>query len=263
MIKKFGIVAYPAKHSLSPVIHNAAFKAAGLSDYQYGIFDIPEGEFQDFMENYVKHEPIYGLSVSAPYKQTVMNYLTEIDEAARAIGAVNTVAYKGGFLHGYNTDYLGANAALSEVISLKGKKVVIIGAGGASRAVLYGVLKAGVSSVEIFNRTASRAVELAREFGEKVEGRALSDLSECAGGDILIQCSSSLDVNVNVERFSVVMDLVYNPLKTPLLQAAEKLGKTIITGEKMLLYQAVEQFKIWTEKEAPVEVMREALANVL
>ena len=271
-MKKYGILAYPAKHSLSPVMFDVAFKESGI-DAQYGVFDIGELELPAFMET-VKHEPINGLSVSLPYKENVMDYLDEIDEDARAIGAVNTVLNKGGFLHGYNTDYLGSARALKDACgSLKGKKVVVMGAGGAVRGIVYGLIKEG-AEVTIYNRTISKAEEIAKDF--EIEFGDLENMNN-ARGDIFIQASSvwlsnpemstedvdALFPDEFVSNFRVVVDIVYKPLKTPLLKKAERLGINIVTGEKMLLYQAIEQFKIWTDKEAPVEIMRKSLERSL
>lgn len=271
-MKKYGILAHPAKHSLSPVIFNAAFKEAGI-DAQYGVFDIPDVELVHFMEN-VKHDPISGVSVSLPHKEAVMDYLNEVDEDAKAVGAVNTILNKGGFLYGYNTDFAGSNRALEEACgSLKGKKVVVMGAGGAVRGIVYGLQKAG-AEVSVYNRTVSKAEEIGGAFG--VEFGDLENMKS-AGGDILVQASSvwlsspemseeelnELFPDEFVAKFEYVMDILYKPLKTPLLAKAERLGCKVITGDKMLLYQAVEQFKTWIGQEAPVEVMEKALENGL
>lgn len=275
MTKQYGILAYPAKHSLSAVMQNAAFKALGI-DAQYGLFEIPENELADFMKQ-VRHEPISGLSVSLPYKQVILEYLDEIHEDARKIGAVNTVMNNGGFLHGYNVDFIGAIRALEEVCgSLKGKRVTVLGAGGAARAICYGLLKEG-AKVSIYNRDVEMAEKLAREFSEMfgvdVKYGSLGETSK-ASGDILIQATSiwmtasdsKLEDLISLEalgRFDIVMDIVYVPLKTPLIKAAAELGKKIITGDKMLLYQGMEQFKLWIGKEAPIQVMRNALEKNL
>ncbi|MBI4232552.1 shikimate dehydrogenase [Candidatus Peregrinibacteria bacterium] len=272
MTKQYGILAYPAKHSLSPVMHNAAFKALGI-DAEYRIYEIPDYELASFMEN-VKVEPISGLSVSLPYKEVIVNFLNRVDEDAKKIGAVNTVVNSGGALSGYNTDYSGATEALKETYgSLEGKKVVIIGAGGSARAVVYGLLREG-ASVWIKNRTRQKADMLAVEFAELFNAEIHScDWNDLISGNILIHSTSlwherpeeipsfcDLDY---VNHFDVVMEVAYAPLITPLLKAAEKLGKKTISGDKMLLHQAVGQFKLWTGQEAPVEVMREALNTAL
>lgn len=278
MTKKYGILAYPAKHSLSPAVQNSAFKAVGF-DAEFGIFEIPENELAGFMEQ-VKHEPISGLSVSAPYKEVVMGYLNEIASDAREIGAVNTVVNRGGNLYGYNVDYIGMNKALEEVVgNLAGKKVVVLGAGGAAKACVYGLLTAG-ASVAVYNRSAEKAFELAKHFngviGEAsavVKAGGLTDIPD-VGADILVQTTSiwMTDTDANLadlipeemlKNFGCVMDIVYKPLETPLIKAAMDLGIKTITGDKMFLYQAMEQFKLWTGEEAPIKVMRKALENTL
>ncbi|MBD3360747.1 shikimate dehydrogenase [Candidatus Peregrinibacteria bacterium] len=279
-MKQYGILAYPAKDSLSPVIHNAAFKALEL-DAQYGVYEIPEEKLAEFMKT-VKHEPIDGLSVSLPYKESIINFINKLGEDAEKIGAVNTINNKGGFLWGYNTDFIGAINTLKEAVDdLDEKTAVVLGAGGSARAVIYGLLKEG-AHVWIKNRTKEKADQIAMEFAEMF-GREVHSVSweEKATGDILINATSFwvnypkpeklpafCDQNF-VDEFSVVMDISYNvkgfedPLITPLLKVARKLGKSVLTGDKMLLYQAIEQFKIWTEKEPPVDVMRKSLDKAL
>ncbi len=273
-MKKYGILAHPAGHSLSPVIFGAAFKAVGV-DAEYRFYDVLERDLAEFMEN-VKHEPISGLSVSLPHKEAVFLYLDEIDEDARKIGAVNCVVNRGGFLYGYNTDFIGSNKALTEVVGgLSGKRAVVIGAGGAARAVVYGLLKEG-AEVAIFNRHKEKAVGLAGEFSEmfgvEVISGGFDDEESYSGGDILIQATSIWTLNPEAElsdliskdfvkKFDAVMDIVYKPLMTPLLKTARDLEKTIISGDKMLLYQAIEAFKLFTEKEAPVEAMQKILSG--
>jgi shikimate dehydrogenase len=261
--KKFGILAFPAGHSLSPVM----FEAAGVP---YGVFEIPEEEFSDFM----KARDFDGLSVSLPYKERVMEFLDEVSDDARKIGAVNTVMHSDGKLHGFNTDWIGAVEALLSGLgsdeSLSGKKVIVLGAGGAARAIVYGLLEEG-ASVTVLNRDLKEAQGLADDFGievgllNSIEGR------EC---DILIQATSvwltaGLEVKIVPDKFvrelgsrgGLVMDIVYKPLMTPLLEMAQAAGCRIVTGEKMLLNQACEQFKIWFGKEAPREDMGEALGR--
>jgi shikimate dehydrogenase len=280
MTKKYGILAHPAKHSLSPAMFDAAFKEAGI-DAEYRVYDIRENELQKFMEKTVRHDPVSGLSVSLPYKESVMGFLDVVDEDAKRIGAVNTIVNKGGYLYGSSTDHLGVVAALkAKCGSLKGKRVMVMGAGGAARAIIYGLLKVG-AEVLIVNRNMNRAEELVTEFTE-IFGPSLcacyfDDKKNVNEADILIQATSIWmlepklpEPEVNffvpdefVEKFEYVMDIVYQPLKTPLIEKAERLGKKVITGEKMLLHQAVEQYKLWFEEEAPVKAMREVLEKSL
>lgn len=270
MTKKFGILAFPAKHSLSPVVQNAAFNEAGI-DADFRVFEISDAKFSEFIE-YVKHEPVYGLSVSAPYKEQIMDSLSVMSDEVKEIGACNTVLNKGGLLYGFNTDYLGSNRALEDVCGdLKGLRVMVIGAGGASRAVIYGLVKAG-AKVCVVNRHKEKAEKLAKEFGKNIEYGGLDEKENFDGYGVLVQASSiwlsgnfdSSDIEAFcpesfVQKFEVVMDIIYQPIKTPLIKIAEKLGKKTVTGEKMFLYQAFEQFKIWTDEKAPEEIMRDVL----
>lgn len=259
-MKRYGILAHPAGHSLSPFMHNAAFHALGM-DAKYEVFDVEPDRLEDFLED--ARENIEGFSVSLPHKERIMEFLDEMDEASMAIGAVNTVVNEGGRLLGYNTDYSGALKALGDVA---GKRVVLIGAGGAAKAIYYGLYKEGCD-VSVFNRDSEKARALAGK-----NGFGLEVLGTMADGDILVQCTSlwlhggrleDLISREVVERFNVVMDIVYKPLITPLLEVARDAGVMVVTGEKMLLHQAVGQFEIWTGEKAPVEVMAGALEEKL
>lgn len=277
--KKYGILAHPAGHSLSPVM----FRAVGVS---YDIFDIPPEEFEGFVRN----GNFDGLSVSLPYKEKIIDFLDFADEDVRVIGACNTVLRDAdGKLNGFNTDWIGAVEALREAgCELSGKKVVLLGAGGAARAICYGLLKEG-AEVTVLNRDLDEARPLGEDFGVEIGLLDSVDGREC---DVLIQATSvwitaGLDVKIVPDSFvrglgargGVVMDIVYKPLMTPLLEVAREAGCRVITGEKMLLNQAVKQFEIWFgEKagqdpeggsgedsggEAPVEIMRSALVGAL
>ena len=275
-MKKYGILANPAKHSLSPAVHNAAFKVLHMKA-QYEIFEVPENELGKFMKS-VRNQPIEGLSVSLPYKESVMQYLDKIDKDAVKIGAVNTIMNKEGFLYGFNTDYVASNKALfldQEVVDIeKNLTAIVIGGGGAAKAVCYGLLKLGINVV-VANRTRSKADAIAIKFAEMFQESEIhsSGLDKLRTGDILINTSSAWMKEPGVRadalpdfckpdyvrNFKLVMDICYNPLETPLIKVAKRVGKEFITGDKMLLYQALDQFELWTGKKAPVEVMREAL----
>lgn len=285
MAKKYGILAYPAGHSLSPVMFSAAFKSMKIKA-EYKAYEIEEVDLDDFIKT-VKSD-FAGLSVSLPYKEMVIKYLDEIDDHAQKIGAVNTIVNNNGSLVGYNTDFLGSNKAITGVMNglgIKGMIAVIIGAGGAARAIAYGLLSLGVN-VWIKNRTKSRADAIAIELAELFDAEIHSEeLDNPRTGDILINATSFWIQNPDVDEenlpkfcdenflktFKVVMDISYNvhlrnfpdPLMTPLLIKAEELGLKTICGDKMLLYQAAEQFKLWTGKEAPVEVMKEAMGKAI
>jgi shikimate dehydrogenase len=279
-MKQYGILAYPAKNSLSPAICNAAFKEFGI-DGQYDVFEIPKDELDEFIKR-VRVEPIFGLSVSSPYKQEIMRYLDEISDDAREISAVNTVVNKNGVLYGDNTDFIGSTMALEEVVGdLKNKTCVVLGAGGAALAIAYGLLKKG-AYVRIKDRTRSKADDIAFKFGKMFGDKIRSDsIESMEHGNIFINATSIWHKNPNLtpdnlpsfcnldylKNFEVVMDISYNvgmtnfkdPFITPLLMRAKEAGNKIITGDRMLLYQAAEQFKLWTGKDAPIEAMEDAL----
>ncbi len=262
MYKVYGIIGYPVSHSLSPVMHNLAFRELGLKAV-YGAFPVKPEDLSQAIRG-VKALGISGLSVTIPHKVEVMKYLEEVDEVARQIGAVNTIINREGSLFGTNTDWIGVLKAFEEVgTSPSGKRVVVLGAGGASLAIVYAMRKAGAKEIVIYNRTFDKAKEVAERFS--VIAYPWETLSS-AYGDILINATSiglkSYDSPVPkevVSRFSVVMDSVYLPLETRLLVMAKEMNKITIDGLKMLLYQGVEQFKLWTGLMPPVEKMREVL----
>jgi shikimate dehydrogenase len=260
----YGILGNPVTHSLSPAMHNAALTASDI-DAVYLPFPAPDIAAA---VTGIRGLGIQGLSVTIPHKETVMALLDSIDPVAKKIGAVNTVINTNGILTGLNTDWLGATRALEEEIDLDGAKAVILGAGGSARAIGFGLLERGAGFV-LCSRTESRGRALADELG--CPWISLAD-SEQLSGDILINATSVgmvPDVEKSplpegiVSRFQVVMDIVYAPMKTRLLQEAEANECKIINGLEMLLYQGVAQFELWTGKPAPVVVMREALQEAL
>ncbi|MCC6048424.1 MAG: shikimate dehydrogenase [Thermodesulfobacterium sp.] len=262
MYKVYGIIGYPVSHSLSPVMHNLAFRELGVKAV-YGAFPVKPEDLSHAVRG-IKALGISGLSVTIPHKIEVMKHLDEVDEKAKEIGAVNTILNREGSLFGTNTDWIGVLKAFEEVgVSLCGKRVVILGAGGASLAIIYAMVNAGAKEIIIYNRTFDKAKEVAERFS--VLAYPWEDVYD-AYGDILINATSvglkSFDSPVAkevVSRFSVVMDSVYMPLETKLLAMAKEENKIAIDGLKMLLYQGVEQFKLWTGLMPPVDKMREAL----
>ena len=260
----YGIIGNPVSHSLSPAMHNAALAASGI-DAVYLPF--PALEIEAAVTG-LRGLGIQGVSVTIPHKETVMDLLDSIDPVAGKIGAVNTIINKNGILTGLNTDWLGATRALEEAIDLNGAKAVILGAGGSARAIGFGLLEREANFV-LCSRTESRGRALADELG--CPWISLDD-TEQLSGDILINATSVGMVphikNIPVpegivSHFQVVMDIVYAPMKTRLLQEAETKGCLVINGLEMLLYQGVAQFELWTGKTAPVSVMREALTGAL
>lgn len=260
----YGILGNPVSHSLSPAMHNAALAASEINGV-YLPFPAPDIEAA---VTGLRGLGVQGASVTIPHKERVMGLLDEIDPVARRIGAVNTIRREDKKLIGLNTDWLGATRALEEEIDLNGAESVILGAGGSARAIGFGLLERGAKFV-LCSRTESRGRSLAEELG--CPWTSLTE-AENLSGDILINATSvgmqpQIELSpvpaVILSRFQVVMDIVYAPLKTRLLQEAEAAGCTVIGGLEMLLYQGVAQFEIWTGKTAPVDVMRRALAEAL
>lgn len=261
------IIGDPVSHSLSPIMHNAGYKALGIEDQfvflgaKVNIKDV--GVVADAM----RKMGIHGLTCTIPHKVEVMKFLDKIDETARKIGAVNTVLNRNGKLIGFNTDWLGAVVPLEKITSLTGKKALVLGAGGAARAVVFGLLKKGVD-VTIFNRTKEKAIKLAEEFQCQVTD--LRRESEIKDFDIIVNTTSvgmkpfDQETPIPTEfinKKQVVFDIVYVPFETKLLKEAKKRGAKIIHGVEMLLHQGTAQFEIYTGKKAPEEIMRKTLTS--
>lgn len=260
----YGIIGNPVSHSLSPAMHNAAFADLGENRVY---LPFPVLELEAGVQG-LKALGVQGVSVTIPYKEAVIPLLDEIDSVARQIGAVNTIEIRdvSGKKHlcGSNTDWVGANRALAEKVSLRGASVVLLGAGGSARAIGFGLQQQG-AQVVLCSRTESRGRALAADLG--CLWCPLADV-DTLQGDVLINATSvgmqpesevSPVPSTILSRFQVVMDIVYAPLATRLLMEAKAAGCQIINGLEMLLYQGVAQFELWTGKTAPVELMREKL----
>jgi shikimate dehydrogenase len=250
----------PVAHSLSPLMHNAAYAQMGI-DARYTAYcprDIEEAI------RLMREERVSGASVTIPFKVDIMKYLDHIEESAADIGAVNTVCIQDGKLVGHNTDWQGFIADLKTHMSIEGKTFVVIGAGGAARAVLYGLLKERGLPL-IVNRTEAKAIALADEFD--CPWLSLDNLA-AARGECLINVTSSgmfprTDASPVPERFlsrfGSVVDIVYNPLKTKLLCEAEAAGCNIHTGLGMFVRQGAEQIRLWTGMEPPLAIMTDTV----
>ncbi|MBU1682436.1 shikimate dehydrogenase [Patescibacteria group bacterium] len=265
MKKIYGIVGHPVTNSLSPVMHNAAFRKEGI-DAEYRIFDIDPDD-SDNLANFCYETDlnnIAGFSVTMPYKQEIMRYMDHYDPLAKIVGSVNTVANEDSKLVGYNTDSTGAVQALQEKIDLKSRKVLIMGAGGVARSISYGLKEFG-ADVYIFNRTAENAAKLAEDFElETIGYRQIPN----GDFDVIINATptgslpnteESLLHADQMDGVKLVMDVVTYPMETQLLKEAKKAGADVITGERMLLHQAAGQFEVWFGKSAPLGVMELAL----
>lgn len=261
-------VGDPISHSLSPAMHNAGYKAFGIENKNLFVScRVKEEKLERFIEA-VKLLGINGISVTLPHKQKIMKCLDNIDETAEKIGAVNTVVNENGKLIGYNTDWIGAVNALKQKTGISGKKVAVLGAGGAARAIIFGILKEG-GKVKIFNRTKEKAEEISVAFGCEFGG--LDQISEIKNFDIVINSTSvgmdnseesPVDKDL-IRKNQIVFDVVYNPKETKLLKDAKEKGAKVIYGAEMLLYQGVEQFRLYTGLEAPVKEMEKALLGGL
>ncbi len=271
-----GVIGNPIEHSLSPRMHNAAFEYLGL-DYIYVPFKVLERDLTNAVRG-ARAFNLKGFNVTIPHKVSIIKFLGAVDFRARKIGAVNTVVNDEGKLLGYNTDGLGALAALREEgIDPEGRKILILGAGGASRAITF-TLASICSKLTILNRTGIKAVQLAKELknaGSKVDGKGLTLESlekELIDSDILIN-TTSMGMYPNVEESPVpkeflhkdlvVFDIVYNPLETLLLRNARNIGAKPINGVGMLVNQGAIGFKMWTGCEAPKNIMRKVVIESL
>ncbi|OEC88132.1 MULTISPECIES: shikimate dehydrogenase [Methanobacterium] len=268
-----GVIGDPVEHSLSPPMHNAAFKHLKM-DYVYVPYHVKKGMLGDAIIG-AKSLNIKGLNITIPHKTDVMKHLDALDKSAELIGAVNTIKFDEDYAKGYNTDGIGAVKAIEEISSVKNKKVIILGAGGAARAISFQILMDGAESIVIANRTVANAEQLQRDLVEKLNADVKSiDLGEkleieLSNADILINTTPiGMYPNVDQEPLVkaelmhenlVVKDCVYNPLQTGLIKEAEKCNAKVVSGLKMLIYQGMEAFRIWTGVTPPLEIFERSL----
>lgn len=267
----FGVFGDPVAHSKSPDMHNAAFRELDM-DCIYHAFRVSPENLKDALLG-ARAMGFGGVNLTVPLKQEALK-IVEADSLAAGIGAINTVDFKDG-MKGYNTDGLGAKRTLEEKdVTIKGSNVLIVGAGGASRAIAFQFAKDGADII-IANRTEQKAINLASEVAAvgSARGCGLESIKELiAESDILINCTT-LGMHPNTEATVAtaedmhpdltVFDIVYNPLETRLLKEAKKAGAKAVTGEMMLIYQGAEAFKIWTGVEPPIDVMKKAVLEGL
>jgi 3-dehydroquinate dehydratase / shikimate dehydrogenase len=257
--KIYGLIGNPVSKSLGYLVHNRAFQEKSSPDiYVSFLIDNVENFFNSFKDFFS------GLSVTMPAKEQIIPLLSRVDKTAKKIGAVNTVVKEGVDWVGYNTDCSAAISALEACTSLQSKNILIIGSGGTAKAIGFGVKEKGGQLTITYNKNKERGESLAKELGcELVHVREAGTLSI----DILINCSPvGMSPNVNETPFlardlkegMVVFDSVYNPLETKLLREAKTAGCTVIPGIELFINQAALQFKIWTGKTAPIEIMRRA-----
>ncbi|MBZ9570638.1 shikimate dehydrogenase [Methanobrevibacter sp. TMH8] len=294
--KVIGVIGNPIGHTLSPIMFNAAFKAMNMN-YIYVPFKVEKNDLKNAIRG-AKALGIKGLNVTIPHKQKVINQLDKFDIMANLIGAVNTIDFKDGVSKGYNTDCVGAVKAIKEICEIKNKNVVIVGAGGSARAIAFQIAIEEANNITMINRSSKKAKSLIYDIktllsADYTDHSKLDDITidfshidlnfnygELADlpkylkdADILIDTTPvGMYPNVNdipiaskemMHSDLVVNDIVYNPLLTSLLKEAKKADAKIVSGIKMLLYQGAENFKIWTGKEAPIDVMEESLLKIM
>jgi shikimate dehydrogenase len=272
MIRFVGLIGHKLKHSISPQFQQAAFDYLGL-DIRYELWDTEKDELPGVVQG-IRGFSKLGANVTIPYKEAVLPLLDKVDQLARRIGAVNTIVKKDDKLVGYNTDASGFMKALEEEGGFvpKGKRAILLGAGGAARAVGFALVGAGVKSLVILNRTQDRGEALAWDLKiadtEVIallwkDGRTLKALGEC---DLLVNCTSvgmkdstaegKSPIGVGlIPKRALVYDVVYNPIETPLISAAKKAGARTLGGLSMLVYQGAAAFELWTDQPAPVDIM--------
>jgi shikimate dehydrogenase len=274
-----GLIGWPVEHSVSPAMHNAAFENLGLP-WRYTLLPTPANRVKAVLDN-LKARGYRGANVTVPHKQAVMPYLDEIDDAAQAIGAVNTIVVQEDALVGCNTDAGGFIAALRESgFDPSGRRALVLGAGGASRAVVYALAQVGCTVI-VHNRTMNRAAELAHWLQDAVPytpvswvpaSTSLADLP-LADFDLLVNttslgmwpqtAASPWPEMLPVPAHWTVYDLVYNPAKTQLLAQAAAAGAAAIGGLGMLVHQGALAFELWTGQAPPTDVMRVAAERAL
>ncbi len=278
--KLFGIIGYPLAHTLSPLMHRAAFLHLNLK-YDYIPFQVQPGDLPQAVEG-ARALGLAGFNVTIPFKETILPLLDELSEEAALMGAVNTVVNRSGKLLGYNTDGKGFLLALENELGLivQGKEVLLLGAGGGARAVAFALAGEKISRLIIANRTETKAVKLARSLSSRtgipveVCGLDERDLARFLPTAHLLINTSPLGMYPNIDILPpvpvkllqpplVVCDLIYNPLQTRLLEIASRNGCRTLNGLGMLAYQGAEAFQLWTGLPGPVEIMKGAVEKAL
>src|SRR3989344_4256547 len=248
----FGVIGNPVSQSLSPLMHNAAFKKLDLNCIFFAIQIL---NLKESLQR-LKMLGFSGLSVTITFKIEVMKYLDRLEETAKNIGAVNTILLRNNKLFGTNTDWIGAIKALEEKINLSDKTVTLLGDGGASRAIAYG-LKGKNAKVTVLNR---KKLQQQDQLAKIKKANIIINATPVGMAPHENQLPIPRDL---VTKQHLIFDIVFKPRETKLLKAAKRKGATIVYGDRMLLYQAVEQFKLFTGLDAPIEIMEKALSDNL
>ena len=272
--KLLGLIGNPVEHSLSPIMHNEALKDKNLN-YVYLAFDVQPENLKDVV-NGAKAIGWKGFNITIPHKIEIMKYLDKIDDDAKLIGAVNTVKIENNKAIGYNTDGIGARLSIEEIMGeVKDYNILVIGAGGSSRAVCCELAKN--NNLTIINRTVEKAEIIANELSDKlnniIDYGGLNSNYNIANFNIVINTTSlGMYPNINnkppinmqnIKKDTVVMDLIYNPKETLFLKEAKEKGCTTINGLGMLIYQGAKSFEIWTAVKPDINIMKNAIIDKL
>ncbi len=269
MTKTYAVIGDPIDHSLSPNIHNAAFKALGL-DCTYIAYRIPKDDLKAGIES-LRQIKISGFNVTIPHKIEMMNFLDDASKECKTIGATNTISNESGRFVGYNTDMDGFLEPIKKKeIAISGQSVLILGAGGAARAIVAGFAKENAAKITIANRTKQKAEDLARfasSLGVESEAVLLAQAESSAQKCKFLVNATSVGLNGEPSQISAktinpehtVYDIVYMPMNTDFISQAKKSGATVIYGYEMLLGQACIAFEIWHKLKAPYDAMQKVL----
>jgi len=279
MTQTVGLIGYPVGHSISPAFQQAAFDYLGL-DIRYELWETEPDNLGEVVQN-IRSPYRLGANITVPYKEDVLSLLDGSDELASDIGAVNTIVRRDACLIGYNTDAGGFLRALEEEgrFDPRGKRVTILGAGGVARAISFALVKSGIKSLTLFNIKIERAEKLAAELKVLKTVVLSSDRDSrfeeaVFSADLLVNCTpvgmkhsaaegeSPLPKEL-ISPQSLVYDVVYNPIRTPLLEIAEGAGARAVGGLTMLVYQGAAAFELWTGRKAPLDIMFTEAKNAL
>jgi shikimate dehydrogenase len=265
----FGLIGHPVGHSMSKVMHEAAFKCLGLP-YSYGLFDVTEEKLHSFLDG-AHHR---GLNVTIPLKVEALKRMDALSPEAEVVGAVNTIEFRGGKKIGHNTDATGFIRSLEDAnVAVRGKNVLVLGAGGAARGIVFNLASEG-ARVSILNRDSGKARSLADETLKKVGGKIFvaAGVGDVRDSDIVVN-ATSVGMSPKTEETLVpdeflrpdltVVEIVYNPLETRLLRGAKARGCRTVDGVGMLVHQGAESLRIWLDIEPPINVMRSAVLENL
>ena len=270
-----GLLGYPLKHSVSSVFQQAAFDHFSLP-IKYVNLNVDSSELPDAVSK-LRQNIFLGANVTIPYKEKIIHLIDEVSDLALNVGAINTILNSSGKLFGFNTDVDGFIDSLKFKLNLNlyNKNIVVIGAGGASRAAVYGLFRENVGSVTVYNRTLERSKIMSIQFPDLCIAKTIDDLKKaCINADLIVNCTSvgmahtdtedvsPIDVEL-ISEGSMVFDMVYNPNRTKLIKECEQRKIKVVGGLWMLVYQGAKSFKIWTNKEAPTDLMYDAAMKAI